>query len=135
MVNCSSAEGAVSCSASQVQVDKNTKQRVLALEFRSSADDDRLVGNLVMPFGLRLAEGVILSIDDNERVETLAFSTCLPAGCIVRIADTSPAFDLLADGDTLKLAVTTDDTGQQFAFTVSLNGFTAAIVRVDELMK
>ncbi|MAZ18240.1 invasion associated locus B family protein [Oricola sp.] len=133
VVNCASTEGTVTCSASQVQVDKNTKQRLLAFQFQISADTDRLVGTLIMPFGLRLTDGVTPSIDDKEPIKPLPFSTCLPAGCIVRIAENSPAFDLLAEGNTLNLAVTADDTGQKITFPVSLEGLSAAVARVDEL--
>lgn len=68
------ADGAVS----QVQVNSQNRQRVLSVELTAREGGAAASGTLVMPFGLALDQGVVLSIDEGEPLPPLRFSTCLP---------------------------------------------------------
>lgn len=132
-VVCTTPEGAVHCSMSQTHVSGENGQRVLAVELRIAAGGG-VDGLLVMPFGLRLADGVRLAVDEGAPLPVQAFSTCLPAGCLVPLsfaADTVAAF---RNGTALGLKATANDTGQEVAFSISLRGFTSALARLSELL-
>jgi len=85
-----------------------------------------------MPFGLRLGAGVTLQIDDGEPTAPLAFSTCLPGGCLVPITTDEGVTNLLRQGETLRLTAQLLD-GRSVLFTVSLNGFAAALDRMQAI--
>ena len=132
-VVCTVPEGTVHCSMSQTHVSGENGQRVLGVELRMAAGGG-VNGLLVMPFGLRLADGVRLAVDEDAPLPTQAFSTCLPVGCLVPLsfpADTVTAF---RNGTALGLTATANDTGQEIAFSVSLRGFTSALARLSELL-
>lgn len=61
-VNCSIVEGEKACVFSQVQGSNQTGQRTFAIELRPPRDG-LTEGVLLMPFGLKLADGVKLKID------------------------------------------------------------------------
>ena len=102
------------CTISQTQNQQNG-QRVLEIGVGPGEGEGTVKGALSLPFGLALDKGVTLQIGDGNPGEPIAFSTCLPGGCIV------PA-------QTIKLgAVTVQEQAAQFA--VSLKGFSAALDR------
>lgn len=132
-VACTAAGGTKRCGLSQ-QHSQQDGRRVLAIEF-IPADANGLAGTLVLPFGLRLDAGVILTVDDRPVGEGFRFSTCLPAGCVVPLALDAAAVEALRSGETLKLAATANDSGAPLTFSVSLRGFTAGIQRTAELLR
>lgn len=119
------------CSLSQQQQD-NKGSRVLAVELQPTADGAS--GALVMPFGLQLSKGVSLQIDEAKAGAAQAFSTCLPAGCIVPLNFGEAQLKALNSGKALNL-VAEAVTGGEVKLSVSLEGFSAALNRVKELLK
>ncbi len=63
----------------------------------------------------------------------LPIRTCLPAGCVVPIGLDQTSVDALRAGTTLTLTAKASDTEQDVAFTISLNGFSAGLDRVEAL--
>ena len=51
-------------------------------------DQDRpgRIGTLALPFGLALANGIALEIDDKKLEGSLQFNTCQAVGCLVSVA-------------------------------------------------
>ena len=132
IVNCQVTGTTKVCSLSHQQFNKQSGQRLLALELTTKSGQDA-TGTLALPFGLALAKGVTLEIDDQKLEGSLQFNTCQAVGCLVPVtfnADTTP---LLQNGTTLKINATAADTAQPIAFTVSLNGFAGALARTADL--
>lgn len=119
------------CSLSQQQQD-NKGSRVLAVELQPTADG--ATGALVLPFGLQLSKGVSLQIDEAKAGAAQPFSTCLPAGCIVPLNFGDAQLKALNSGKALNL-IAEAVSGDEVKLSVSLEGFSAALNRVKELLK
>ena len=132
-VHCTAPEGAVRCAISQTQVQGENRQRVLAVELTAADDGAAANGALVLPFGLKLENGVSLAIDEAAPFQNLRFSTCLPAGCLVPLSFDGDAMAALRAGTTLAIKAAANDGGQEVALSVSLRGFTSALARAAEL--
>lgn len=122
----------VLCSMSQQQVDDN-RQRALAIEL-SPADKNGASGAFVLPYGLNLASGATLQLDETPADKPLAFTTCLPAGCIVPVSLDAAKADALGKGKNLFVLAQAMD-GNQIKLNVPLDGFAAALKRTRELLK
>ncbi len=133
-VACATKQGAVRCAMSQTQLRGQDRQRVLTVELSSSGDGNALKGLMVMPFGLSLDDGVILTLDDNAELPSRSFSTCLPAGCLVPLAFDPETAAALRSGKVLKVNATADG-GDDLVLSVSLKGFSSAYDRVLSLME
>jgi invasion protein IalB len=132
-VVCRTAEGAVRCAMTQTQVSGENRQRVLAIELSAAEASNATNGVLVLPFGLQLESGIVLSIDEAEILPRLRFSTCLPAGCLVPLSFNGDAITTLRAGTALSVKAAANDSGQEVNFSISLSGFTSALNRIAEL--
>jgi len=121
------------CSLSQQHSQQNG-QRVLSIEIVPSAEN-AANGTLVLPFGLLLSAGVTLTVDDQPIGSALPFSTCLPAGCLVPLALDSQTIERAQAGSRLAIGATASSTGAPLSFTLSLEGFAAALIRTRELLQ
>ena len=131
-VNCQIAGTNKVCSLSLQQFNKQTNQRLLAIELTTKTGEDAS-GTLALPFGLALAKGIALEIDDKKLDGTLAFNTCQSVGCLVPVAFDTDITPMLSSGATLKVDATAADTGQPISFSISLAGFGGALARTAEL--
>lgn len=132
-VTCVAGTPAPRCAMVQTLVDETSRQRVLAIEIRT-ASGGTAEGTLVLPFGLALANGVTLAYDAGTPGPSLAFSTCLPVGCVVPLAFDAAALKDLKRSVTLNVAAVAGDGGQPARFAVSLKGFSAAFARIAALL-
>lgn len=119
------------CAVSHQQTQQNG-QRILAIEL-GKGQDGGVAGNLVLPFGLQLAAGATLQVDDGAVGKPLPFSTCLPAGCLVPLSFDTKAAAPLRAGMTLKVTVRSLDQ-KDVALSVSLKGLAAALDRLKVLV-
>ena len=131
-VRCGAADQVVSCEAFQEQISNQTQQRVLAISFGSA--DAALTGVLVLPFGLLLANGALLHIDDKPASEVQSFQTCLPAGCVVPLEMDVDWIGALRTGTTLSIDAQSV-SGQEAKFSISLTGLSSALDRIADLVK
>jgi invasion protein IalB len=132
-VNCQVVQTAKICRFSHQQFDRsNANQRLLAVEL-GALSDKSAGGTIVLPFGLALAKGISISIDDNPIDGSLPFSTCLVVGCLVPVSFDEAMVGRLKAGVTLKIAAFAADSGQPIAFSVPLQGFTSALSRTASL--
>jgi invasion protein IalB len=122
--------GATRCAITQTQVNGENRQRVLAVELTAAEGGTVTLGLLVLPFGLRLDAGARLAIDEAPPLEPLRFSTCLSAGCVVPLSFEAATVTALRGGTAVSVAVTTNDSGQDLAFSISLSGFASALDRL-----
>lgn len=132
-VSCTAPERNARCAISQTQVQGQNRQRVLTIELSATEGGSAASGTLVLPFGLNLDQGVVLSIDEGEFLPPLRFSTCLPAGCLVPLTFNQDAVTVMRAGTALKVKVAASDSGQEVNFSISLTGFTSALARAGEL--
>jgi invasion protein IalB len=116
------------CVLSQQQINAQTRQRVLAVQINSIAPH-KVEGVLMLPFGLALESGATLQIDDGMAGQPIRYRTCLPGGCIVPLSFDVAALSALRKGTALKIAAVADG-GKTTPFSVSLQGFAAALDRV-----
>ena len=132
-IACTAPAGVVRCVVSQTQMQGENRQRVLAIELAAAEGGNAAGGTLVLPFGLNLDQGAVLSIDEGEFLPPLRFSTCLPVGCVVPLAFNQDAVTAMRAGTALKVKVAANDSGQEVNFSISLSGFTSALTRAAEL--
>ena len=118
----------------QIQADPETKQRVLAMEIRSDKGET-LAAILVMPFGLAIANGISLQIDNGETGNSLPFTTCRPVGCLVPFIIDNDKAEALKKGTKLTVTASADGSAQPVVFAVSLNGFADALDRLVDFRK
>lgn len=131
-VNCARGETGQTCVMSQQQRHRESGQLVLAVEL-AAGENGAVAGSIVLPFGLRLAEGVVLQDDDKSAWLAARFSTCLPVGCLVPLALEPDSLGRLRAGNALNLEATTNDDGAKVNFSISLKGFAAAHDRLKAL--
>lgn len=134
-VNCRAQgkQGAMktNCTMQQVQLQKNTRKRVLTVNFNSQPGG-AVKGSIVLPFGLDLAAGVKLRIDAGEPTAPIPFRTCVPMGCLIPIDWKSETTDALRKATALKVETRSVD-GKDMPFSISLKGFGAALDRASSL--
>ncbi|WP_411033052.1 invasion associated locus B family protein [Shinella sp. BYT-45] len=132
-LTCAAVQSTVRCTVSQAQVNGANRQRILAIELTPAEGGSAANGTLVLPFGLALDQGIVLSIDEDASLPPLRFSTCLPAGCLVPLAFDRDAVTSMRIGTALKVKATASGNAQEVGFSISLSGFTAALARAAEL--
>ncbi|MFQ0813795.1 invasion protein [Brucella anthropi] len=132
-VSCQNQKDTSVCVMRQDQSSTQTGQRVLTAELRNISGG-KVEGVLLMPFGLDLAKGAALKIDDAAG-PTLAFSTCLPQGCLAPVSFDAKQVAALKAGTNINVTTTALSPSQPVAFKVSLKGFGAALDRITALTK
>ncbi|MDH7794065.1 MULTISPECIES: invasion associated locus B family protein [unclassified Beijerinckia] len=132
-VLCSSQTGPRRCVASQQQAGPQ-RQRFLAVELIPAAGNT-LTGTLALPFDLQAEAGASLQVDDRPIGRPLRVRHCGPAGCLVSLQLDSATTDKLRMGTTLKILATRADNGMPMVYSLSLEGFAAAISRVTVLTR
>lgn len=133
-VNCAIADNSKRCGFSQEQGNSQTGQRLFAIELQPPANG-QTNGVLLLPFGLKLDDGVKLKLDEQNLGQGARFSTCVPSGCLVPISFPTVATDAMKKAGKLIITATRNGGGEAPTFTISLNGFTTAMSRVAELAK
>ena len=131
-VRCATEGAGVICEVRQEQQSNDTQQRVLAIGLGSSAGGTS--GNLVLPFGLLLANGAVLRIDDKPASPPQPFQTCVPSGCLVPLKLDAAWTAMMRAGTVLGISAQSV-SGQDAKFSVSLRGFSSALDRIADLTK
>lgn len=104
-------------------------QRLLSISIQHNGGSAQLV--VLAPFGLQLSQGVQMTVAEGQ-VARIPFQTCLPAGCVARtILDAEPVARLQR-GSTVQVEMRTT-ADEPFAVELSLQGFTAAWTRLQDL--
>jgi invasion protein IalB len=132
-VTCVQKDNKKLCSLSQQQLDKDSRQRVLALEL-TAVTPDKADGTLLLPFGLAVAQKVTLNLDGSQFGTPFPFRTCLVAGCLVNLSFDTRGIADLKKGMSLAVKATSDG-GLPIIFTLSLKGFGSAFDRTVVLAK
>lgn len=120
------------CSLVKEMTDEKSGQRIVAVEL--GMNGDRLEGAAVLPFGIALARGLAVRFKDDEPGTTVAFQTCLPAGCLAPLSFDLPAIKQLDQSKTLLLSVGLP-SGETANFTMPVAGLEKAQARLRLLSK
>ncbi|SIQ71592.1 Invasion protein IalB, involved in pathogenesis [Rhizobium sp. RU35A] len=131
VVACRAQNGVVGCVLRQEQSDGTTGRAMLAAELMPRGG--RIDGALLLPFGLKLADGAGLSLGDAGPVQRFPFSTCVPDGCIVPIRLDPALVSAMKTVPVLKIQALTLATGEALPMRLSLKGFSAALARAAQL--
>ncbi|MDR2221082.1 MAG: invasion associated locus B family protein [Methylobacillus sp.] len=124
------------CTIAQEQADAQSRRRVLLVQLLPGKGSAK--ATLVLPFGLDIQKGVTLQLDDGKAGAAQRFLTCYEIGCVVELTLDSATLASYNKGKQLKINVTaasTDGTGKEASFAVSLKGFQTAYNRAVELAK
>lgn len=120
------------CVMSQTLADAQSGQPVLSVELATPAID-RAEGMLLLPFGLRLAEGTTLSVDGTALGGNRPFLTCIATGCLVPVSFDASQISALRAGASLVISAFGLAGGDPIELKVSLGGFSRAATRSVEL--
>lgn len=132
-ISCQAQKETTNCVMNQTQNSSKTGQRVLTVQLRNVAGG-KVDGVVLMPFGLDLAKGVSLKIDEAE-APALTFSTCLPQGCLALLSLDAKDIARLKAAGNLNISATALEPNQPVSFKVSLKGFGTALDRIGALTK
>lgn len=128
-LTCGVQNNVPTCTLMQDQLQKDG-QRLLTMQV--SMQGDGAAATLLLPFGILFESGVVPQIDDQPPMPALHFRTCLPSGCIALFPLDAHALQKLRTGSSLRLKVRTA-AETDIAFSISLNGLTAALNRLATL--
>jgi invasion protein IalB len=129
-VACRAQSSVVGCVVRHAQ----SGEEFIAAELRN-LPDGRMDGALLLPFGLALAQGVSMKIDESGALPSLVFSTCIPGGCVVPVKFDAANVTKLKSGTVLNVSATSQSSGETLPLKVSLKGLAKASSRAAELMK
>lgn len=131
MVQCQQIENeGRACEMVQQVTHGESQQRVMLISLRIDTND-RLVGVIVTPFGLRLSEGVKIRIGDTQ-LASYGFDTCLAEGCLVIAAFGEKEIAAMRAGINGEITMIARG-GNPVALPVSFLGFSAALNRLSGL--
>lgn len=134
IVDCRINEGVKQCILLQSQGNAQTRQRTFEIQLHAPKDG-KTEGTVLMPFGLKLDSGAVLTLDDKDLGQPLRFSTCMPQGCLMPVSFPAATLESLKKGKVLQIAALSNSTGEVVPFKVSLEGFATGNARVIELSK
>jgi invasion protein IalB len=131
-IACRIVNGQKQCLLGYGQSDSQTGKPLFAIELQMSRDG-KTEGTILMPFGLKLDAGVILTVDGEDLGPALRLATCVPQGCLLPVSFPAITVDAMKKSKTLTVASPNLGSGEVVSFKVSLEGFAAAIARMSEL--
>ncbi|MFJ6327306.1 MULTISPECIES: invasion associated locus B family protein [unclassified Rhizobium] len=114
------------CTISQVQLDEETRKRLLVIELRPRKG--RVTGSLLLPSGLMHEPGVVLQFEESEPALIRQFQTESPNGALIDLVFDEALTVLLMSSRRLHVMATAE-TGEEVNFSISLNGFASALAR------
>lgn len=124
------------CAVSQQlaqQAKGGAAQRVMTIELSPGAKGAE--GALLLPFGLLLAKGAALQIDDARPQAPAAIRTCLPAGCVAPLNIEAAQINNMRKAKQLKVNLVAADSEKPVVLAASLKGFGDALDRAALLLK
>lgn len=130
---CGVHEAEKACVVTQSLADQQRGQRVLTVEMEAGSEG-AIGATVVLPFGLALADGVRMQIDDVSLGEASPFTVCYDYGCIADFDLDAGSAQLLGRGTNLRFVGIVADTGENIALSVSLNGLTSALERAPAVL-
>ena len=110
---------------SQVQLDEETRRRLLVIELRPGRE--RVAGALLLPSGLSQDQGVVLQFEESAPSSRQALIV-QSKGYLVDLDFDEATVAKLTSSRCLHVTAGTD-TGDEINFSIPLNGFASALAR------
>jgi invasion protein IalB len=132
-IECRVIDGRKQCLLMHAQGNSQTRQRLFEIELQTP-QNGKTEATILMPFGLKLDSGAILTLDDKDFTSG-RFSTCTPLGCLLPVSFPVASIDAMKKAKTLTVASLNLGNSEVVSFKVSLDGFAPAIARLAELGK
>jgi invasion protein IalB len=129
LVRCQAAGDKVGCGMSQQVLDQGSRQSVLQLHLARAPKGDGHQLVAVLPLGVSVPQGILIQIGESKR--NVAFTQCLPAGCVAPTAVDAAFLATLKSGKEGRIGVI-GRTGKTVAVPFSLKGFGAAFEKMEE---
>ena len=109
-------------------------KRIMSLVIDTPLEDAKTVAATILtPFGLKLADGIVLGVDGKQMTENYEFSTCIPLGCIVPVVLDEKLISKFQSGGKLAVTMVSISDNKRVKVELSLGGFTAAYARLKQL--
>ncbi len=132
------------CQMIQELRDKKSGQLIMAFALPGKTGKNGVNALIIAPFGLNLAEGVVVSVGESEAAAKTAnqsppvkvkapFHTCLPSGCLARFSLNKKMKNALKRGIEAQIKMVSADQNKPVHMNISLKGFTAAERRLRTL--
>lgn len=132
VVSCQQAQTGLFCEMSQELRQQETNQRVLRAGLVAT-EGGQTIGTFIVPFGLSIADGAAMLVDEDRPIGSMGFRTCIPAGCVLRTSFGEDALTTLEAGAQLQIILQRLDGAEALSISLSLTGFTAALGRLQGL--
>ncbi|MFW5443021.1 MAG: invasion associated locus B family protein [Methylococcaceae bacterium] len=118
------------CLIYQNYITKKSGKVLLSVSFSYTGSDNHLVASFKLPLGMFLPSGLVLKVDDNEKID-FVIQTCLPDGCYASINIERNVLNEFKLGQEVKVGFKTM-AQRQVVVKLSLKGFKAAIDSLDK---
>ncbi len=74
-----------------------------------------------------------MNIDDAHPASHIAFETCVPVGCVVRVNFSRDEMRYITQAKQIKVNAKSADGGKNVGFNISMKGFSQAVNRAQVL--
>jgi invasion protein IalB len=128
LVRCQTVKDNVGCGMSQQILDQKTGRAIVQLHLGRDVAGTGHQLVVVLPLGVTIADGASLEIGDFKR--KIAFTQCLPGGCVGPTKADAALLDKLKAAGTAKLSVV-DRAGNPVSVPFSLKGFSPAFDKME----
>lgn len=129
LVRCQAAGEKVGCGMTQQILDQRSRQPVLQLHLARAPQGEGHQLVAVLPLGVSVPQGILIQIGNSKR--NVAFTQCLPGGCVAPTPVDAAFLDVLKAGGEGRVGVV-GRGGKTVAVPFSLKGFTPAFEKMEE---
>jgi invasion protein IalB len=129
LVRCQAAGEKVGCGMTQQILDQGSRQAVLQLHLARAPKGDGHQLVAVLPLGVSVPQGILIQIGETKR--NVAFTQCLPGGCVAPLPVDAAFLDILKTGRDGRVGVV-GRGGKTVAVPFSLKGFAPAFEKMEE---
>src|SRR5262245_59890766 len=103
LVRCQAAGDKVGCGMSQQILDQRSRQSVLQLHLARAPRGDGHQLVVVLPLGVSVPQGILIQIGESKR--NVAFTQCLPGGCVAPTPVDAAFLNVLKSGGEGRVGV------------------------------
>ncbi|MEN0000813.1 MAG: invasion associated locus B family protein [Pseudomonadota bacterium] len=132
-VRCQQATENMQCDMAFEARQQDSQQLILRVTIMRAPDGTGANARILTPFGISLADGLQISVDEGEPFLSAAFRTCIAAGCIARTPVDNDALATIANSEQFQVTMQQLDDGGALNILMPTNGFQAAWQRLAEL--
>jgi invasion protein IalB len=133
-VHCYAVNSPNPCEMVYAVVDKNTRQRVLAVTIAYVPSADKHLLLVGVPLGISIPKGLVIQTD-TVTTPVLHYRRCDQAGCYVEMVLENAMVDQISHSGANAAVRIFSDSGKNFDLHLSLNGFAGAHDKMAELAK